>query len=149
MERTFVMVKPDGVQRGLIGKIISRLERKGLKIVAMKMMKIGESLAEEHYVEHKEKPFFKDLIGYITSGPVVAMVIEGKEAIKVVRDLVGKTNPREALPGTIRGDYGMDVGRNVIHASDSLESAKREINLFFKEEEIVSYSKADEIWIYE
>ncbi|MCD6493215.1 MAG: nucleoside-diphosphate kinase [Archaeoglobaceae archaeon] len=149
MERTFVMVKPDGVQRGLIGKIISRLERKGLKIVAMKMMKIEESLAEEHYVEHKEKPFFKDLIGYITSGPVVAMVIEGKEAIKVVRDLVGKTNPREALPGTIRGDYGMDVGRNVIHASDSLESAKREINLFFKEEEIVSYSKADEIWIYE
>jgi len=109
MERTFVMVKPDGVQRGLIGKIISRLERKGLKIVAMKMMKIEESLAEEHYVEHKEKPFFKDLIGYITSGPVVAMVIEGKEAIKVVRDLVGKTNPREALPGTIRGDYGMDV----------------------------------------
>ena len=149
MERTFVMVKPDGVQRGLIGKIISRLERKGLKIVAMKMMKIEESLAEEHYVEHKEKPFFKDLIGYITSGPVVAMVIEGKEAIKVVRDLVGKTNPREALPGTIRGDYGMDVGRNVIHASDSLESAKREINLFFKEEEIVSYSKTDEIWIYE
>ncbi len=149
MERTFVMVKPDGVQRGLIGKIISRLERKGLKIVAMKMMKIEESLAEEHYVEHKEKPFFKDLIGYITSGPVVAMVIEGKEAIKVVRTLVGKTNPREALPGTIRGDYGMDVGRNVIHASDSLESAKREINLFFKEEEIVSYSKADEIWIYE
>ena len=149
MERTFVMVKPDGVQRGLIGKIISRLERKGLKIVAMKMMKIEESLAEEHYVEHKEKPFFKDLIGYITSGPVVAMVIEGKEAIKVVRTLVGKTNPREALPGTIRGDYGMDVGRNVIHASDSLESAKREINLFFKEEEIVSYSKTDEIWIYE
>lgn len=149
IERTFVMVKPDGVQRGLIGEIISRLERKGLKIVAMKMMKIEESLAKEHYAEHKEKPFFGDLISYITSGPVVAMVVEGKEAVSVVRTLVGQTNPREALPGTIRGDYGMDVGRNVIHASDSLKSADREINLFFKEEEILSYSKADEVWIYE
>ncbi|RLI80514.1 nucleoside-diphosphate kinase [Archaeoglobales archaeon] len=149
IERTFVMVKPDGVQRGLIGEIISRLERKGLKIVAMKMMKIEESLAKEHYTEHKERPFFGDLISYITSGPVVAMVIEGKEAVSVVRTLVGQTNPREALPGTIRGDYGIDVGRNVIHASDSTQSADREINLFFKEEEILSYSKADEVWIYE
>ena len=149
VEKTFVMVKPDGVQRGLIGEVISRLERKGLKIVAMKMMEIEESLAKEHYAEHKEKPFFKDLISYITSGPVVAMVVEGKEAVSVVRTLVGKTNPREALPGTIRGDYGMDVGRNVIHASDSTQSAEREINLFFKEEEILSYSKADEVWIYE
>jgi len=149
IERTFVMVKPDGVQRGLIGEIISRLERKGLKIVAMKMMKIEKSLAKEHYAEHKEKPFFGDLISYITSGPVVAMVVEGKEAVSVVRTLVGQTNPREALPGTIRGDFGMDVGRNVIHASDSLKSADREINLFFKEEEILSYSKADEVWIYE
>lgn len=149
IEKTFVMVKPDGVQRGLIGEVISRLERKGLKIVAMKMMKIEDSLAKEHYAEHKEKPFFGDLISYITSGPVVAMVVEGKEAVKVVRMLVGQTNPREALPGTIRGDYGMDVGRNVIHASDSTSSAEREINLFFKEEEILSYSKADEVWIYE
>ena len=149
IERTFVMVKPDGVQRGLIGEIISRLEKKGLKIVAMKMLKIDDDLAKEHYAEHKEKPFFKDLISYITSGPVVAMVVEGKEAVKVVRDLVGKTNPREASPGTIRGDFGMDVGRNVIHASDSIQSAEREINLFFNKEEILSYSKADEVWIYE
>ncbi|RLI73015.1 nucleoside-diphosphate kinase, partial [Archaeoglobales archaeon] len=113
VEKTFVMVKPDGVQRGLIGEVISRLEKKGLKIVAMKMIKVEENLAKEHYAEHREKPFFGDLISYITSGPVVAMVVEGKDAVKVVRMLIGQTNPREALPGTIRGDYGMDVGRNI------------------------------------
>ncbi len=149
MERTFVMVKPDGVQRGLIGEVISRLERKGLKIVAMKMLWIQEELAREHYAEHAEKPFFQALVDYITSGPVVAMVVEGKEAVKVVRTLVGATNPVEASPGTIRGDFGMDIGRNVVHASDSLESAEREISLFFDADEIVEYSKSGEEWLYE
>jgi len=149
MERTFVMVKPDGVKRGLIGEVIRRIERKGLKIVAMKMMEVSKELAERHYAEHKEKPFFQSLISYITSGPVVAMVVEGKEAVKVMRSLVGKTNPIEASPGTIRGDFAMDIGRNVVHASDSIESAEREISLFFSEDEIVSYRRADEEWIYE
>ncbi|RLI80738.1 nucleoside-diphosphate kinase [Archaeoglobales archaeon] len=148
-ERTFVMVKPDGVERGVIGEVISRLERKGLKIVAMKMLKIKDSLAKEHYAEHREKPFFNALLAYITSGPVVAMVVEGKNAIKVVRTLVGATNPIEADPGTIRGDFGMDLGRNIIHASDSEESAKREISLFFNPDEILSYERAIDRWIYE
>jgi len=149
LERTFVMIKPDGVQRALIGEIISRLERKGLKIVAMKMLKLNRELAEMHYAEHKEKPFFENLLNYIMSGPVVAMVVEGKGAIKLVRDLVGATNPMEANPGTIRGDLAIDIGRNVIHASDSFESARREISLFFKEIEIFDYSRIDEMWIYE
>lgn len=149
MERTFVMVKPDGVQRGLIGEVISRLERKGLKIVAVKMLRIPREMAESHYAEHKEKPFFASLVDYITSGPVVAMVVEGRDAIKVVRKLVGATNPVEAAVGTIRGDFGLDVGRNVVHASDSPQSAEREISLFFAENEIVEYSRVDEPWIYE
>ncbi len=149
MERTFVMVKPDGVQRGLVGEVISRLERKGLKIVAMKMLWIARELAESHYAEHREKPFFSALVDYITSGPVVAMVVEGKNAIKVVRTLVGATNPAEAAPGTIRGDFGLDVGRNVVHASDSPQSADREISLFFSDDEIVNWEKVDEDWIYE
>ncbi len=149
MDRTFVMVKPDGVHRGLVGEVISRLEKKGLKIVAMKMLWIDRDLAENHYAEHKEKPFFSSLVDYITSGPVVAMVVEGRNAIKVVRNLVGATNPAEASPGTIRGDFGMDVGRNVVHASDSPQSAKREISLFFAEEELISYEKSGEEWIYE
>ncbi len=149
MERTFVMVKPDGVQRGLVGEVIGRLERKGLKIVAVKMLWIKRELAENHYAEHREKPFFQNLVEYITSSPVVAMVVEGKNAISVVRTLVGATNPAEASPGTIRGDFGLDVGRNVVHASDSPESAEREIKLFFSDDEIMSYEKADERWIYE
>ncbi len=149
MERTFVMLKPDAVQRAIIGEIISRLERKGLKIVAMKMLRVDRELAERHYAEHRGKPFFEGLVSYITSSPVVAMVVEGKDAVKVVRTLVGATNPVEAQPGTIRGDYGLDVGRNVIHASDSKESAEREISLFFKPEEIFEYKRIDEGWIYE
>ncbi len=149
MERTFVMVKPDGVQRGLVGEIISRLERKGLKIVAMKMLRIPKELAEEHYVEHRAKPFFSSLVSYITSGPVVAMVVEGKNAVKVVRKLVGATNPSEAEPGTIRGDFGLDLGRNVVHASDSTASAEREIGLFFKKEEILDYRRESDVWVYE
>ncbi|TDA27795.1 MAG: nucleoside-diphosphate kinase [Archaeoglobi archaeon] len=149
MERTFVMVKPDGVQRGLVGEIISRLERKGLKIVAIKMLKIPMEMAEKHYEEHKNKPFFSSLISYITSGPVVAMVVEGKNAVKVVRKLVGATNPAEAEPGTIRGDFGLDLGRNVVHASDSIISAEREIRLFFKDDEILNYERDLDAWVYE
>jgi nucleoside-diphosphate kinase len=149
VERTFVMVKPDGVQRGLVGEIISRLERKGLKIVAMKMLRISKELAQEHYAEHRAKPFFSSLVGYITSAPVVAMVVEGKNAVKVVRKLVGATNPSEAEPGTIRGDFGLDLGRNVVHASDSVMSADREIRLFFREEEILDYERESDVWIYE
>jgi len=149
VERTFVMVKPDGVQRGLVGEIISRLERKGLKIVAIKMLKIPMEMAEKHYEEHKNKPFFSSLISYITSGPVVAMVVEGKNAVKVVRKLVGATNPAEAEPGTIRGDFGLDLGRNVVHASDSITSADREIRLFFKDDEILNYERDLDAWVYE
>jgi len=149
VERTFVMVKPDGVQRGLVGEIISRIERKGLKIVAMKMLRIPKELAEEHYAEHRAKPFFSSLLSYITSGPVVAMVVEGKNAVKVVRKLVGATNPSEAEPGTIRGDFGLDLGRNVVHASDSAASAEREIGLFFRNEEILDYRRESDVWIYE
>ncbi len=149
MERTFVMIKPDGVQRGLIGEIISRIEKKGLKIVAMKMMQISRELAERHYEEHRKKEFFNPLVEYITSAPVVAMVVEGRDAVRVVRSLVGKTNPIEASPGTIRGDFAMDIGRNVIHAADSNEAAKREISLFFDENEILEYKRIDEDWVYE
>jgi len=148
-ERTFLMVKPDGVQRRLIGRIIQRIEERGLKIVALKMIRIQRELAERHYAEHREKPFFKGLIEYITSGPVVVMVVDGKNSISVVRQMVGKTNPAEAGSGTIRGDFGLDIGRNIVHASDSPDSAMREIDLFFKREEILDYGLVDEIWVYE
>ncbi|MCD6383922.1 MAG: nucleoside-diphosphate kinase [Thermoplasmata archaeon] len=148
-ERTFVMVKPDGVQRGLVGEVVGRLERRGLKIVAMKMLWIDRDLAERHYQEHTGKPFFEPLISYITSGPVVAMVVEGDSAIKVVRSMLGKTDPKEASPGTIRGDFALFTGRNVVHGSDSPESAKREISLFFDEGEIFDYRRIDEEWLYE
>jgi nucleoside-diphosphate kinase len=149
LERTFVMIKPDGLQRGLVGRIIQRIEAKGLKIVAMKMRTIPLAVAEEHYLEHAEKPFFKDLVGFITSGPSVPMVVEGKGAISEVRKMNGATNPSAAQPGTIRGDYGLDMGRNVIHGSDSPESAAREIALHFDESELSSYSRIDEAWLYE
>ncbi|MFH1774045.1 MAG: nucleoside-diphosphate kinase [Methanobacteriota archaeon] len=132
MERSFFMVKPDGVERGLIGEIISRIEKKGLRIVAMEMLRVDKALARKHYAEHKGKPFFEDLVAYITSGPCVAMVVEGENAINILREMIGKTNPKEAAAGTIRGDFGIDVRRNVVHASDSQESAKREIALFFR-----------------
>lgn len=149
IQKTYVMLKPDAVGRRLMGKIISRFEEKGLKIVAIKLRMIPEELAKEHYGEHKDKPFFEGLIEYITSGPVLTMVIEGDEAISVIRKMVGATNPQEADVGTIRGDFGMDTGRNIIHASDAPESAEREINLFFDEDEIVDYSMSDNSWIYE
>ncbi|MDN5293161.1 MAG: nucleoside-diphosphate kinase [Eubacteriales bacterium] len=149
MERTFVMIKPDGVQRGLVGEIIRRYEQKGFKIVAMKLMQVTRELAEKHYAEHKGKPFFEGLVSYITSGPVVAMVLEGRGVIAAVRAMNGATNPAQAAPGTIRGDLAIEVGRNVVHGSDSPESAEREIAIYFREEELCSYKKIDEEWLYE
>ncbi len=149
MEKTFVMIKPDGVQRGYVGEIISRFESKGLKLVALKMLWIDEETAREHYAEHKGKDFYRPLINYITSGPVVAMLVEGDSAIKVVRKLVGKTDPKEAKPGTIRGDLGLDVARNVVHAADSEKSAERELNIFFDPEDIKEYELSSEEWLYE
>ncbi|RFA37243.1 nucleoside-diphosphate kinase [Virgibacillus dokdonensis] len=148
MEKTFLMVKPDGVQRNLIGDIISRFEAKGFKLVGAKLMTISTQLAEQHYAEHKERPFFGELVDFITSGPVFAMAWEGENVIATAREMMGKTNPTEASPGTIRGDYGMTVGKNIIHGSDSVGSAKRELSLFFKVEELIDYSKQDATWIY-
>ncbi|KZE66246.1 nucleoside-diphosphate kinase [Fictibacillus phosphorivorans] len=147
MEKTFLMVKPDGVQRALIGEIVSRFEKKGFQLVGAKLMNISEDLAKEHYGEHKERPFFGELVDFITSGPVFAMVWEGKDVILTARNMMGKTNPADAAPGSIRGDYAVQVSNNIIHGSDSAESAVREIGLFFKEEELVSYDKAVAVWI--
>ncbi|MEA4977290.1 MAG: nucleoside-diphosphate kinase [Methanomassiliicoccaceae archaeon] len=149
IERTYLMIKPDGVQRGLCGEIVSRFETKGLKIVAMKFMKISKDTAEFHYGEHKGKKFYDSLIDYITSGPVLAMVLEGDNAVAVCRNIMGKTNPQESAPGTIRGDYCMVTGVNMIHGSDSAESAKREISIFFRPEELVEYKRDSDKWIYE
>ena len=150
-ERTFVMVKPDGVKRGLIGEIVSRFEDRGLKLVAGKFTQIDRELAEEHYGEHEGKPFFEGLVDFITSGPVFAMVWEGGDAVRQVRHMMGETDPAESPAGTIRGDLGLDLGRNVIHASDHEDpgSNEREIDLFFDEEELVDYDRPDEAWLYE
>jgi nucleoside-diphosphate kinase len=148
MEKTFLMVKPDGVQRGLIGEIVARFEKKGYKLVAAKLMVISQELAEKHYAEHKERPFFGELVDFITSGPVFAMVWEGENVIATARQMMGKTNPADAAPGTIRGDFGVTVGKNVIHGSDSPESAEREIGLFFSPEEIASFDKLMDQWVY-
>ncbi|MBU0905695.1 MAG: nucleoside-diphosphate kinase [Planococcaceae bacterium] len=147
MERTFLMVKPDGVQRNLIGEIVGRFEKKGFQLVGAKLMQITPELAGEHYGEHKERPFFGELVDFITSGPVFAMVWEGENVIATSRLLVGATNPKESAPGTIRGDFAVTVGKNIIHGSDSADSAVREIGLFFKEEELVSYAKDSNNWV--
>jgi nucleoside-diphosphate kinase len=149
MEQTYIMIKPDGVQRGLIGEIISRIEKRGLKVTAMRLNVMSDKSAKEHYKEHAEKPFFASLIEYVISGPSVSMVVEGKNSIAIMRAVNGATNPVNALPGTIRGDFAIETGRNVVHASDSPESAKREISIHFKDTEIVSYSKIDEVCLYE
>ncbi|KYO64294.1 nucleoside-diphosphate kinase [Thermovenabulum gondwanense] len=133
MEKTFVMLKPDAVKRGLVGSIIKRYEQKGLKILALKMLQVTEDLAEKHYEEHRDKPFYRELVNFITSGPVVAMILEGPNAIKLVRLLNGATKAEDALPGTIRGDYALTTQENLVHASDSSESARREIALWFPE----------------
>ncbi|MDG5787598.1 nucleoside-diphosphate kinase [Evansella sp. AB-P1] len=147
MEQTFLMVKPDGVQRNLIGEIVARFEKKGFTLAGAKMLAISQDLAETHYEEHKDKPFFNELVGFITSSPVFAMVWEGENVISEARKMMGKTNPNEALPGTIRGDFGVHMSMNIIHGSDSVESAEREIGLFFKKDELVNYDKAVTKWV--
>ena len=149
MDRTFVLIKPDGIQRGLAGEVISRFERKGLKLVASRFLQATEAQVMEQYREHLGKPFFPGLKAYILGGPVLAMVWEGRDAVAVVRRLVGATNPAEAAPGTIRGDLGLDTGRNVIHASDSPASAAREAAIYFSEKDLVSYKRIDEPVLYE
>ena len=144
-----VLVKPDGVQRGLVGEIVGRLERRGLKLVGMKLMQVDEALAHRHYGEHIDRPFFAGLVSFITSGPVVAMAWEANNAVEIVRSTMGVTNPANAAPGTIRGDLGVDIGRNLIHGSDSPESAERELSLFFQADEVLSYSRSNDGWIVE
>ena len=148
-ERTFVLLKPDAVQRGLIGEILSRFERRGLKVTALKLIRVSRSLAETYYAEHKGKPFFEPLMTYIAAGPVVAMVLEGDGAVAAIRKMMGKTSSAEAEPGTIRGDLALTIGRNVIHGSDSNESARREISQFFEPDEIHAYTRIDESWLRE
>jgi len=149
LERTFVLVKPDGVQRGLIGAIIQRLENRGLRMAAAKFMPVEKSLAEEHYSIHKGKPFYEGLIEYITSSPVLAMVWEGPAAISAVRQTMGATNPLEAEPGSVRHDFGLEIGRNLTHASDSAENAAIEINLWFSEDELIEWLRDSDRWIFE
>lgn len=149
MERTFVMVKPDGVQRGLVGQIIARLERRGLRLVGAKFMAVSDKLAETHYGIHKERPFYNDLIEYITSAPVMAMVWEGANAVKAVRQTMGATNPTEAAPGSVRHDFGLEIGRNLTHASDSVENGKSETALWFNEDELVDWQRDIDRWIFE
>lgn len=147
MEQTLIIVKPEGVQRGLIGQVIARFEQKGLKVVGLKLMQIPREMAERHYAEHAGKPFYEGLVNHITSSPVVVGVLEGPEAISVARTMMGVTNPKAAAPGTIRGDYGLDIGLNIIHGSDGQESAQREIGIFFAPDELVTYERANDKWV--
>lgn len=149
MQRTLILVKPDGVQRSLIGQIISRFEQRGLKLVGMKFLQMSQELAEQHYAVHAARPFYQSLVSYITSGPVVAMVWEGKDAIAAARSTMGATNPVAAAPGTIRGDLGMEIGRNLVHGSDSPENAEKEVNLFFSEAELVAWARSTDPWTRE
>jgi len=148
MEKSLVLIKPDAMQRGLAGEIISRLEKKGLKIVAMKMLHMDKDLAQRQYVIHKGKAFFDDLVNFITSSPVIAIVFQGKNAVEIIRQMMGETDPAKAQRGTIRGDFGIDIGHNLVHGSDSLENASKEIDLFFSAEEIFNYERELDTWIY-
>ncbi len=147
IQRTLVLVKPDAMQRGLAGEVISRFERKGLRIVAARLLQVDEGLAGRHYEAHREKPFFNSLVEFITACPIIAVVLEGRNAIDVVRQTMGQTDPAKAAPGTIRGDLAMDIQNNLVHGSDSLESAQREIALFFKEAEVLSYRRSVDTWL--
>ena len=149
MERTLVLIKPDAMQRGLAGEIIARLERRGLRIVAMRMLRMDEGLADQHYAAHEGKAFFEGLIRFITSSPIIAAVFEGRNAVEIVRQAMGATDPAQAAPGTIRGDLGIDIGRNLVHGSDSLEAAEKEIGLFFQEREMLSYERSIDPWVFE
>ena len=149
MERTLVIVKPDGVQRGLIGPLLSRLEARGLKIVGLKLVQVSQDLAARHYAEHEGKPFYPGLLKYITSAPVIVACVEGTSAVQMVRNSVGATNPLNAAPGTVRGDLALDIGRNLIHASDAPETAQRELALWFNEGELLDWSRETDRWIFE
>jgi nucleoside-diphosphate kinase len=149
VQRTLVLVKPDGVQRGLVGEVITRLERRGLKIVGMKFLHVTNELAHKHYAEHEGKPFFPGLVSFITSSPIVAMAVEGKDAIAAVRQTMGATNPVQAAPGSIRADFGLDIGRNVVHGSANEADAEREVALYFTEKELFSYIKDHQRWLTE
>jgi nucleoside-diphosphate kinase len=149
LERSLVILKPDGVQRGLIGDVIGRLERRGLRLAALKFMSVSQTLAEQHYAVHQGKPFYEPLVKYITSGPVVVMAWEGSQAIEAIRQTVGATNPTNAAPGTLRADLAIDIGRNLIHASDGPETAAFELGLWFKPEELVEWKRDDERWVFE
>ncbi len=149
MERTFLAVKPDGVQRGLVGEIIRRFEAKGFTLVGLKLVQVNRELAEQHYDIHKERPFFPGLVEFISSGPVAALVLEGDGVVAAARKMIGATNPLTSEPGTIRGDYGISIGRNLIHGSDAVETAQREISLWFKDEELVSWQPSVTPWLYE
>ena len=149
MEKSLVLIKPDAVQRGLAGKIIDRIERRGLRIAAMKMLRMDKELASRHYGIHKDKPFFNSLVGFITSGPIVAIVFEGPQAVEVIRQTMGSTNSAKAAAGTIRGDFGVDLQQNLVHGSDSLENAAKEIAIFFKPEEILDYKRDIDRWVTE
>ncbi|MBR98210.1 MAG: nucleoside-diphosphate kinase [Dehalococcoidia bacterium] len=149
METTLILIKPDGVQRALIGEIISRIEQKGLKIRGMKLMNVTEEIAGRHYEEHVDRPFFGSLVDFITSSPVVAMAVAGDNAVQVMRTIMGSTNPQEAAPGTIRGDFGMTIGMNLIHGSDSADSAVRELGIFFDSSEIIEYDRSVDTWVIE
>lgn len=149
MERSLIILKPDAVQRGLVGPILSRIEQRGLRLTAMKLMRIDEALARRHYAVHEGKPFFNGLIEYISSGPVVVLVVTGKNVIETVRAMVGATNPVKAAPGTIRGDFALEIGRNLIHASDSPENGEAEVAIFFRDEELVDMKRSTDAWIYE
>jgi nucleoside-diphosphate kinase len=149
MERTLILVKPDGVQRGLIGAIVGRFETRGLKLVGMKFLQMSDDLAARHYAVHEGKPFYDSLVQYIVSGPVVAMVWEGKNAVAAARMTMGITNPAEAAPGTIRGDFGMEIGRNLVHGSDSPENAVNEVKLFFAPDELIDWQRDADSWVRE
>lgn len=149
MERTFIALKPDAVQRGLIGEILQRFERKGFQLIGLKLMQVSRERAEQHYGEHREKPFFGGLVEFITSGPIVAMVWQGANVVASARTMMGATNPKDAAPATIRGDYAVDLGRNVIHGSDSVASAEREIALFFSDDELLAWKRCGQRWVYE
>lgn len=149
MERTLILVKPDGVQRGLAGAVLSRLEARGLKIVALRLLQMDRQMAQRHYSAHEGKPFFQGLVDFITAGPIVAAVFEGRNAIEVVRQTMGATDPAKATPGTIRGDFALDIGRNIIHGSDSQESAEKEMGIFFQPGEVLTYRRDTDPWITE
>jgi nucleoside-diphosphate kinase len=149
MERTLVLIKPDAMQRGLATEILGRLERRGLRIVGLKLMQVDRALAERHYGEHQGKPFFEGLVSYITACPIIAAVLEGTSAVESARNTMGKTNPKDAAPGTIRGDFGLEIGRNLVHGSDSVESAEREVNLFFQPSEVLEVKRDVDPWVFE